>query len=50
MMDAEDGRFAELRFSELLLEVCFKLADQRLSSIGPVIRRSVAEVMAWMLW
>ena len=53
-MDAADGRLvagvAEWLFGEVLLDVSFMPADQRLSSFRPVIWRSVAELMAGMLW
>ena len=49
-MDAADGRLVagvvEWLFGEVLLDVRLKPADQRSSSIRPVIWRSVAE----MLW
>ena len=41
---------AECLFGEVLLDVRFKPADQRSSSFWPVIWRSVAELMAGMLW
>ena len=53
-MDAADCQLvagvAEWLFGEVLLDVGFKLADQRSSSFWTVIRRSVAELMAGMLW
>ena len=53
-MDAADGRHVagvvEWLFGKVLLDVRFKLVDQRSSSIRPVIWRSVAELMAGMLW
>ena len=39
-----------LLFGEVLLDVRLKPADQRSSSFRPVILRSVAELMAEMLW
>ena len=48
-MDAADGRLVadvvEWFFGEVLLDVRFMPADQRLSSIRPVIWRSVAGMM-----
>ena len=53
-MDAADCQLvagvAEWLFGEVLLDVGFKPADQRSSSFRPVIWRSVAELMAGMLW
>ena len=53
-MDAADGRLVagtvEWLFGEAMLDVRFKLADQRSSPIRPVICQSVAELMAGMLW
>ena len=53
-MDAADCRLvagvAEWLFGEVLLDVRFKPANQRSSSFRPVIWRSVAELMAGMLW
>ena len=53
-MDTADCRLvdgvAEWLFGEVLLDVRFKPADQRSSSIRPVIWRSVVELMAGMLW
>ena len=53
-MDAADCRLvagvAEWLFGEVLLNVRFKLADQRSSLFWPVIWRSVAELMAGILW
>ena len=54
LVDAADGRLvasvAEWLFGEALLDVRFKPADQRSSSFRPVIWRSVAELMAGVLW
>ena len=41
---------AEWLYGEVLLDVRSKLADQRSSSIRPIIWRSVALLMAGMLW
>ena len=53
-MDASDDRLVagvvEWLFDELLLDIRLKPADHRSSSIRPVICRSVAELMAGMLW
>ena len=53
-MDVTDSRLvagvAEWLFGEVLLDVRPKPADQRSSSFRPVIWRSVAEMMAGMLW
>ena len=53
MVNAADGRFVagdvEWLFGNVLMDVRFKPADQRSSSILPVISRSVAELMAEML-
>ena len=53
-MDAAGGRLvagvAEWLFSKVLLDVRFKSSAQRSSSIRPVIWRSVAELIAGMLW
>ena len=53
-MDAADGRLVagivEWLSGEVLLDVRLKPADQRSSSLWPVIWRSVAELMAGMLW
>ena len=53
-MDATDCRLVagvpEWLFGEVLLDVRPKPADQRSSSFRPVIWRSVAELMAGMLW
>ena len=53
-MDATDCRLvagiSEWLFDEALLDARLKPADQRSSSFRPVIRRSVAELMAGMLW
>ena len=53
-MDAAGGRLVagvvEWLFGEVLWDVRLKPADQRTSSIRPVIWRSVAELMAGMLW
>ena len=49
-MDAVDGGLeagvVEWLFGEVLLDARFKPADQRSSTIRPVIWRSVAELMA----
>ena len=53
-MEAADGRLvagvSEWLFGEVLLDNRFKPADQRTSSIRPVIWRYVAELKAGMLW
>ena len=53
-MDAADCRLvtgvAEYLFGEVLLFVRFMPADQRSASFRTVIWRSVAEVMAGVLW
>ena len=53
-MDAADCRLlagvTEWLFGDVLLDVRFKPADQRSSLFQPVIWRSVAELMAGMLW
>ena len=53
-MDAADCRLvvgvAEWFFGKVLMDVRFKPADQRSSSFRPVIWRSVAELIAGMLW
>ena len=53
-MDATDGRLvagvAGWLFGKVLLDVRFKPADQRLSSIRSVIWLSVAGLMSGMLW
>ena len=53
-MDATDCRLVagvvEWLFGEVLLDVRFKPADQISSLFRPVIWRSVAELMTWMLW
>ena len=53
-MDAADGRLVagvvEWIFGEVLLDARIKPADRRSLSIRPVILRSVAELMAGMLW
>ena len=53
-MDATDCRLvagiAEWLFGEVLLDAKFKQADQTSLSFRPVIRRSVAELQAGMLW
>ena len=53
-MDVTDCRLAagvaERFFGEVLLDVRSKPADQRSSSFQLVIWRSVAELMAGMLW
>ena len=53
-MDAAIDRLvagvAEWLFGEVLLDSWHKLADQRSSSIRPVIGQSVSELMAGMLW
>ena len=53
-MDAADCRLvagvAEWLFGEVLLDLRSKPADQRSSSFWPVIWRSVAEMVAGMLW
>ena len=53
-MDAADCRLlagvAERLFGEQLLDVRHRPADHRSSSFMPVIWRSVAELMAGMLW
>ena len=53
-MDVADCRIvagvAEWLFGEILLDVRFKPADRRLSSLRPVIWWCVAELMAGMLW
>ena len=53
-MDASDGRLVagvvEWLFGEVLLDAWSNPADQRSSSIRPVIWRSVAELMAGMRW
>ena len=52
-MDAADGRLvagvAEWLFGEVLQDVGFKPADQRSTSIRPVIWRFVAELVAGIL-
>ena len=52
-MDNADGRLVpgvvEWLFGDVLLDVRYKPADQRSSSIRPVFWRSVAEMMAGML-
>ena len=54
LMDADDGRLVagvvEWIFGEVLLDVRFRPADQRSSSIRTVIWRCVSELMAGMLW
>ena len=54
LVDAADCRLVagvvEWLFGEVLLDVRSKPADQRSSSSGQVIWRSVAELMAGMLW
>ena len=53
-MSAADGRLvagvSEWLFGEVLLDVRSKPAEQRSSSFRPVIWRSVAELIAGMLW
>ena len=53
-MDAADGRrvagVVEWIFGEVLQDAMSKPADQRSSSIRPVIWRSVADAMAGKLW
>ena len=53
-MDAADCRLvagvAEWLFGGVLLDVGFNPADHRPSSFRPVIWRSVAELMAGILW
>ena len=53
-MNAADCRLvagvAEWLFGEVLLDVRFKQVDQRSTSFRSVIWRSVAELMAGMLW
>ena len=53
-MNAADGRLVagdvEWLSGEVLLDVMFKQAGQRSSSIRPVIWRSVAELIVGMLW
>ena len=53
-MDDANGRLvvgvAEWLFSEILLDFRHKSADQRSLPIRSVIWRSVAELMAGMLW
>ena len=53
-MDAADCRLvagvAEWLFGEALLDVGFKPVDQRSSLFRSVIWRSVAELVAGMLW
>ena len=53
-MNAADCRLvagvAEWLFGEVLLDAKIKPADQRSSSIWPVIWRSVRELMVGMLW
>ena len=53
-MDAADCRLvasvAEWIFGKVLLDVRFNPADQRSSSFRTVIWRSVAELMAGVLW
>ena len=53
-MDAIDWNHvagvAEWLFGEVLLDVRLKPANQRSSSFWPVIWRSVADLMAGMLW
>ena len=53
-MHAADGRLVagvvEWLFGEVLLDARFKPANQRTLSIRLVIWRSVAELMAGMLW
>ena len=53
-MDAIDCRLvagvSERLFGEVLLDVRLIQADQRSSSFRPVIWRSVAELMAGMMW
>ena len=53
-MDAADCRLVagvvEWLFGDVLLDVRLKPADQRSSSFRPVIWRSLAELMAGMLW
>ena len=53
-MDAADCRLvagvAERLIGEVLLDARSKPSDQRSSSFRPVIWRSVAELMAGMLW
>ena len=54
LVDAADCRLvagvAEWLFGEVLLDVRFKPDDQRSSSFRTVILRSVAELMAGMMW
>ena len=53
-MDAADGQLVagavEWLFGEILQDVRFKPADQRSSTIRPVIWRSLSDLMAGMLW
>ena len=53
-MDAADGHLVagvvEWLFGEVLLDDGIKPADQRSSAILPVVWRSVADLMAAMLW
>ena len=53
-MDAADGRLlagvAEWLFGVVLQDARFKPADQRSSSIPPVIWLSVTELMVGVLW
>ena len=53
-MDAADGRLVaggvEWLFGEVMLDARSKLADLRSSSMSPVIWRSMAVLMARMLW
>ena len=53
-MDAADCRLVadvvERLIGEVLLDVKFKLADQRSSSFRPVFWQPVAELMEGMLW
>ena len=54
MVDAADGQLVagvvEWLIGEVLLDVRAKPADQRSSSIWPVIWWSVTDLMAGMLW
>ena len=54
LVDAADGRLVagvvEWLFGEVLLDVRFKLANERSLLIRPVIRRSVVKLMTVMLW
>ena len=53
-MDAVEGRpvagVVEWILGEVLLDVILRPADQKSSSMQPVICRSVTELMTGMLW